>query len=208
MPEARGGLRGRRAVQAEQTRMEILGAARRLFAIKGYAATSVKEIAAEAGVSIQTVYDSVGSKSDLVRQLNDLIDVESGVGEIAAIVPSETDAVAISRIPARVTRRVIENCGDIVRAILDGARAEPDLSGVAEEGKRRHQGGSRAVVERLDALGALDPQLSIDQAAATVAALADYRLALLLIDDHGFDFDQVEDWIARATERTVLRRDA
>ena len=37
-------------------------AARRHFASKGYAATSLKEIAADAGVSVQTVYDSVGSK--------------------------------------------------------------------------------------------------------------------------------------------------
>ena len=73
------GLRGRRAVQAEQTRLEILGAARRQFALHGYAATSVKDIATEAGVSVQTVYDSVGSKAELVRRLNDLIDAEAGV---------------------------------------------------------------------------------------------------------------------------------
>ena len=101
------GLRGRRAVQAEQTRAEILGAARRQFAAKGYAAASVKEIAAEAGVSVQTVYDSVGSKADLVRQLNDLIDTEARIGEIAMTVPTETDPVALVRIQAKITRRIV-----------------------------------------------------------------------------------------------------
>ena len=53
----------------------------------------MKEIAAEAGVSVQTVYDSVGSKADLVRQLNDLIDTRHHVGEITMTVPTETDPV-------------------------------------------------------------------------------------------------------------------
>ncbi len=83
--------RGRRAVQAEQTRAEIVSAARRQFAATGYAGTSVKDIAAAAGVSVQTVYDSVGSKADLVRRLNDLIDAEAGVGEIAMTIPGTTD---------------------------------------------------------------------------------------------------------------------
>src|SRR6187551_3072688 len=127
-------LRGRRAVQAEQTRVEILRAARQRFAADGYAATSVKDIAAQAGVSVQTVYDSVGSKADLVRRLNDMIDVEAGVGEIAVTIPTTTDPAAVARVPAMITRRIVERCGDILRACLDGARAEPDLGHVVDEG--------------------------------------------------------------------------
>ena len=62
---------------------------------RGYAATSLKGIAAQAGVSVQTVYDSVGSKADLVRRLSDLIDEEAQVGEIARELPAETDPVAV-----------------------------------------------------------------------------------------------------------------
>jgi AcrR family transcriptional regulator len=201
------GLRGRRAIQAEQTRGEILSAARHQFAEKGYAATSLKEIAAEAGVSIQTVYDSVGSKSDLVRRLNDLIDAEAEIGEIAATLPNETDPRRLARIPAVITRRIAERCGDLVRAGLDAARAEPDLIYVVEEGGRRHIAGARFVTERLAALDALDPRLNVDDASVTVAALADVRVALLLIDQHGFEPDQVEQWIADMISRAVLRRD-
>ena len=57
----------RRARQAEETREAILAAARRLFAARGYAATSMGDIAAEAGVALQTVYSSVGGKSALHR---------------------------------------------------------------------------------------------------------------------------------------------
>ena len=197
----------RRAVQAEQTRSEIIGAARRLFASQGYGATSVKDIARDAGVSVQTVYDSVGSKSDLVRRLNDLIDAEARVFEIAMTLPTETDPVAVARFGARITRRIIERCSDILRTGLDAARAEPELAYVVDEGGRRHRAGAHAVAERLAALDALDPMRSIDEAATTIAALADFRMALILIDDHGFDFDAVEEWIADMTARGVLRRD-
>ena len=46
----------------------ILASARRHFAAKGYARTSLKTIAADVGVSVQTIYDSVGAKADLVRR--------------------------------------------------------------------------------------------------------------------------------------------
>lgn len=197
----------RRAIQAEQTRSEIIGAARRLFASQGYASTSVKDIAREAGVSVQTLYDSVGSKADLVRRLNDLIDAEARVFEIAMTLPTETDPIAVTRIGAQITRRILERCSDILRPSLEAARAEPDLAYVIDEGGRRHRAGARAVAERLDALGALDPQRSIDDAATAIATLADFRLALILIDDHGFALDAVEDWIADMTARAVLRRD-
>ena len=200
------GAPGRRAIQAEQTRVEILRAARTQFAINGYAATSVKEIATEAGVSVQTVYDSVGSKAELVRRLNDLIDVEAGVGEIAMTIPATTDAVAVARVPAMITRRIVERCGDILRACLDGARAEPELAPVVDEGGRRHRAGARAVAERLVSLGALDAELSTDDATVTIATLADYRVALVLLDDHGYTLDAVEEWIATTTARAVLRR--
>src|SRR6478609_8377240 len=134
---------GRRAVQAEQTRIEIVDAARRQFALTGYAGTSVKDIAAAAGVSVQTVYDSIGSKADLVRRLNDLIDVEAGVGEIAMTIPTATDPVVLARVPAQITRRIVERCGDILRACLDGSRVEPDLAHVVDEGGRRHRAGAR-----------------------------------------------------------------
>jgi AcrR family transcriptional regulator len=195
---------GRRALQAEQTRRDILQAARRRFAAHGYAATSLKDVAADAGVSVQTLYDSIGSKADLVRRLNDLVDIEANVAEIAATVGTEHDPRVVARIPARVTRRIVERCDDILRAAFSGAEAEPDLAAVVDEGGRRHRAGAAGVAGRLAGLGALRPGLHVDAAATTIAALADYRMALVLVDDHHLTLDELEDWIADATARTVL----
>ena len=69
---------------ALQTRREILETARALFAERGYAATSVTDIAEQAGVAVQTIYARLGSKHGIVVALLDLIDEEAGVAEAAA----------------------------------------------------------------------------------------------------------------------------
>src|SRR5258707_727390 len=58
-----------RRAAAEQTRRHILEAARRLFLERGYVATSMAAIAAEAGVSHETVYATFGPKPVLFRYL-------------------------------------------------------------------------------------------------------------------------------------------
>jgi AcrR family transcriptional regulator len=58
--------RGRPPAQsASDTRARLLDAARRCFCLKGYAQTSMSEIADEAGVTARAIYHYVSSKSDL-----------------------------------------------------------------------------------------------------------------------------------------------
>src|SRR6478672_9140777 len=59
----------RRREQAAATRQEILEAAERLFGQKGYAATTMAAIAAEAGVALKTVYVAFETKSGVLRAL-------------------------------------------------------------------------------------------------------------------------------------------
>src|SRR3954467_3639834 len=90
----------RREQQAQQTREEILRAARRLFAERGYSRTSVRDVAEAAGVSPQTAYDSIGSKQALGARLNDAIDTEAGIAAIAIQSAQSTDPVEIVGTPA------------------------------------------------------------------------------------------------------------
>lgn len=62
---------GRRAA-AEQTRTRVLRAARELFTARGYAGTSVADIARAAGVSVDTLYASVGRKPQLLLAVHDV----------------------------------------------------------------------------------------------------------------------------------------
>jgi AcrR family transcriptional regulator len=194
----------RRARQAAETKSEILGAARSLFAERGYAATSVKAIAEKADVSVQTVYDSVGSKADLVRQLNDHIDDEVGVGEIAGAIPTETDPRALVAIPVRITAALIEKCGDIVRASASGSAADPALHRASAVGFERHADGAARVAARLAALGALRAGLSSDDDASTIAVITDSWFAVRLVDEYGWTPDRFQRWAVDTLVRAVL----
>ncbi len=56
----------RRALQSEQTRADIVAAAAALFADRGWRRTTIAGIAEAAGVAIDTVYASFGSKAALL----------------------------------------------------------------------------------------------------------------------------------------------
>ena len=59
----------RRRAAAQRTRRAILDAATRLFIERGYAATTVADIAVAAGVALDTIYAVVGRKPTLFRLL-------------------------------------------------------------------------------------------------------------------------------------------
>jgi AcrR family transcriptional regulator len=199
MSETPPSLRERKA---QLTRDEILRAARHLFAERGYARTSVRDIAQTAGVSAQTVYDSVGSKQALVASLNDLIDAEADIAGLARAAAESDDPSELAATNARITRSILEHCGDIVHALVTGAAAEPELAAVLAEGQRRHVEGAGRIVgllRQLDALGSIDP----DEAVETLAAITDVRFALVLQESYGWSLDRLESWLA-ATSRTLL----
>jgi AcrR family transcriptional regulator len=62
-----------RREQASATRLSVLAAARDLLQDKGYAATTVSDVARRAGVSVDTVYVSVGRKPELVLAVIDMM---------------------------------------------------------------------------------------------------------------------------------------
>ena len=107
--------------------------------------------------------------------------------------------------PARVTRSILEHCGDIIHALVTGEAAEPALAAALADGRRRHRAGAGRVVALLGRLDALDPALGAAEAADTLAAVSDIRFALVLSEDYGCSLDRIETWIA-ATSRTLLLR--
>jgi AcrR family transcriptional regulator len=59
----------RRRQQARRTYEAVLAAGRQRFLSDGYAATTIASVAADAGVSVETVYKSFGGKSGLVAAI-------------------------------------------------------------------------------------------------------------------------------------------
>lgn len=63
----------RREEQAAGTRRSVLRAARGLFTERGYAGTTVAQVARRAGVSVDTLYASVGRKPQLLLAVHDMV---------------------------------------------------------------------------------------------------------------------------------------
>jgi AcrR family transcriptional regulator len=59
----------RRALAKQQTRVKVLAAARRLFSEQGYEGATIRDIAAEAGMSTGAVFANFTDKSDLFRDI-------------------------------------------------------------------------------------------------------------------------------------------
>jgi AcrR family transcriptional regulator len=202
VPEKPPSLRERRS---QLTRDEILRAARRLFAERGYTRTTVRDVAEAAGVSAQTVYDSIGSKQALVARLQDLIDAEADIGGIVQAASASRDPADVAATSARITRAILENCGDIVHALVTGAPAEPELALALAEGHRRHVEGAAVVVRLLEQLDALDPSADRSAAAESLAAISDFRFALVLRDSYGWSLDRIESWMTTSSRALLLR---
>ena len=183
---------------------EILSAARRLFAAKGYKATKLAEIASEAGVSPQTIYDSVGSKSTVLAQIVDGMEAEVGLHEMIEQSAAITDPAGLIKWQIDLSRRFIERCGDIVRA-LDSGTGEPEIREINEEGRRRHNFGGKLLIGGLVELGALDADAhDLDRLADILSALTFTDTFIALIDHYGWTLDEVCELLYRLLVREIL----
>jgi hypothetical protein len=73
------------------------------------------------------------------------------------------------------------------------------------EGKRRHREGSARLGRKLGALGALRDDSPPSRAAALIAVLTWHPAYAQLTQEHGWSFDDCEQWITTTLERALLR---
>ena len=184
--------------QAAETRRQIVRAARRLFVSLGYVGTTVEGIAADAGVAVATVYMAFGTKAAMARELNDLIDEEARVAEFharlaLAMEPAELIAAAVA-----LNLSVYEQCGDIIEATRAGAAVDATLAQVYAEGTRRHEAGIRSAIDRLQAAGALRPEIELSRAVGLMSTLCSVEAFADLTRRHGWTLKQCQTWTTDA----------
>lgn len=189
-----------RADRADATRRRILSAARSLFAARGYGATTLREIADEAGVAVQTVYAVFESKANVLRVLREEVrddpaaDAAFGAALQAPTVRAALDAFAHS---IRVRWEVGH---DVVAANIDAASTDPSIRADVEavlETRRRGIGRLGAsFVERGFARDAA-------HASAVLDALSMPEVYAELTRVHGWSPDAYEAWLAAALRATL-----
>ncbi|MBK1840340.1 TetR/AcrR family transcriptional regulator [Azospirillum sp. YIM B02556] len=81
----------RRAEMMEETRTKLIRSARRAFSEKGYAAASMDELTAEAGLTRGALYHNFGDKRGLLQAVVDQIDGEMAARAQAVGARAETE---------------------------------------------------------------------------------------------------------------------
>jgi AcrR family transcriptional regulator len=107
---------GRRARRAEKRRQDIIEAAARVFARKGFERATTREIALEADVSEGTIYNYFASKQQLLVELADMVQEELG-----AIVPASQPGMDMRAMVAAALERaltVIAEHAVVIRGLL------------------------------------------------------------------------------------------
>lgn len=165
-----------RAEQAVSTRRRILAAAQRLFVAHGYAATTVAAIAAEAGVSLDTIYASVGRKPQLILGA---IDVVLGESPDAPAAEQRGYVIAIREAPtaeekialyAEALGRLLPQVEPLQEALRYAGMSDPECHLAWRQLVDRRAANMRLFAADLRATGQLRPDLSDAQVADIVWA--------------------------------------
>lgn len=199
-----------RKEQARQTRTRMLDAAERLFAERGYASSTIETIASNAGVAVDTVYASFGSKRGL---LSALMDVRVGGDDQPVELLDRAGPQAVRREPNQ--KRQIAHFAQDVSAIIERARPVDDIirgaaavdAEIAAYRSRLQEtrfGNMRRFVSWLAANGPLREGISEDDAAAIVWSLTSPEMHRLLRVERGWTPERFATWLAQTLTRTLL----
>ena len=193
---------------AEATRMKIADAARKLFVQYSYATTSIKAIAAEAGVSEPTVYARFGSKRAIIEAIMDSMDSEAGVFELLEALRTEdgNHAKQLDLI-VEFDLRLFERNLDIYRAAMQAASPEPGLGTVLEEGKARGRAGRTPVFQAWEAAGSLRPEISVADANDIFTAIVSPFTYIEMVVNSGWGHDRFQAWLQSAVRKLLLVED-
>ncbi|MBO8193399.1 TetR/AcrR family transcriptional regulator [Streptomyces oryzae] len=194
----------RRTAQAQETRADIARAARRLFLSRGWAATTVRDVAREAGVSVPTVYAAYGNKTGLARALADAADLSADVAQLVAELEGpEADPPAQLAAMAGYDRRLFERSGDIITLVREAGRTEPELATLYRDGRTRAD-DTRVQVFTSWPAGVLRAGLEVRAAVDIYAALCNIDVYTELTAERGWKPDRVEQWWSAALARELL----
>jgi AcrR family transcriptional regulator len=193
-----------REQKAEVTRRAILEAARGLFARKGYTGTSIAAVAREAGVSVQTLYDSVGGKSELLSAMQAAIDDAGKVGTLNQQMAASVDPREVLRLLARLKRGMMEGAGDIFATLIAAKDTSREVSRLWDAGQRRTRAGSERTAEQLASLGVLRLGIGPAEAADILYGMLSPSLYLRLLHECSWSHDRIEEWLADSLARLLL----
>lgn len=200
-----------RKQQASQTRMRILDAAQRLFAQRGYAASTIEAVAADAGVAVDTVYAAFRSKRGVLQAL---LNLRVGGDEAELDLLARAGPQAVHREPRQRAQlaafvadvsAILERARPVDDIIRGAAAVDADIAALRGETQAYRYRNIRELVSWLAARGPLRAGLNEDDAAAIVWAMASPEVHGLLRAGRGWSAERYAAWLKESLTRILLR---
>ncbi len=194
-----------RQERAEDTRLRIAAAAQCLFAERGFAGTTVANIAARAQVAVPTVYATFGSKGAIVRAL--LLQMERNADSTgwAQRIAQETNPHQKLAAFAQWTAALFSSSKATIH-LANGAAADSAIIELREEGDRNRREGLRAVINSLGQANALPTGLSAERALDRAWMLTGVEFYLSATEGCGWTDDEYEQWLTALLQQQLLDR--
>ncbi len=202
--------RDRRARRAAETRRRIVEAAAKLFVERGYAATTIDAVAAEADVAVETVYARFKNKRNLFEAYLD-VSIVGDAEPVPLLDRPEVKAVADAtdqreqvRLTAGIMRGILQRNAPVQAVIRTAIAVDPELDALAEEDEARRKASQRSFAEMLSSRGPLRDGLSIADAAETVSALANPETYAYLTRRRGWTAARFQRWLEESLTLLLL----
>jgi AcrR family transcriptional regulator len=209
-PRRRYDSSGRQA-QTRRNREAVLDAAQRQFLEGGYAATTIVAIAAEAGVSVETVYKAFGGKSGLVRAVYDrgLAGPEPVPAYRRAdeIRERETDPRVIIETWGTIASEVSAVVSPVTRLVRAAAAADPDLTSLLQAHNDRREARARHHARFLKERGYLREGVSLGEATDVIWTCTSDELYDLLVGQRGWSRPRFARFLADFMITALLPRE-
>ncbi|TFD76677.1 TetR/AcrR family transcriptional regulator [Cryobacterium fucosi] len=191
----------RRTTQAAATREVIVEAAQRLMLERGYIPTSIAAIAENAGVAVQTIYNSIGGKADVLAAVLDRTKAPGPPGPVRDAGREQgsraRSAGEVIRMLAAEIVEVNARTAGVHRIITQAAGVDQDVAKLElrQSSRRLFQYGEAA--STLRGLRGLRAGLSDHEAAAAIWAIGHPQAYRSLVFDLGWSVAAYREWVEK-----------
>ena len=199
-----------RREQARATRHAIAESAGRLFADKGYVATSIEDIAAAAGVSRATVFNAVGGKAELLKQAYRLAvrgtdeDTPLGSQPRSRRILAEHDPYQLLAEYAVVVVEIGGRFAPLYNAIRAAGHSDPEAHELHELLDEERRTGAGSVITAISKHSRLREGLDSRTATDLLWVLNDPTLFHLLVHRRRWPVRRFQAWLSDAMQTQLL----
>lgn len=200
-----------REERVRDTRRRLAEAATQQFLAAGYANTPVVAIAEAAGVSVDTVYKTFGSKVMLLKAV-----LDAAIGGDADPVPvlersgpkalrEETDQRAQVRMLASGVTEQLERIRPLDDILRSAAAVDQEAAALRTNIQvRQRRAAMRTIVGWIAARGPLRDGLSVNRAAQVVWTLTSPEIHLMFRDTNGWSRHSYRSWLDQTIADGIL----